>query len=428
MRQQAIISCRVSTPEQRKNNSLNRQEESVYAAAKELDVDIPEDGIWSGSMSSKAGTNTERKDLKEMLEYCKKNRAVKYLIVAEPDRFMRSIDEANYFEVRFREAGVKVWYSNDPELNKGGLVSKLLKFSKYFTAEGSNDERITKSIDGHRKAISEGRYTFPTKPGYIKGSLPGVKLPHPSDFPPFQQSLERIASGLYTPSESFKMLMQSEFAQTRPTMKIDKFKQFAADPYYAGIIQVGKQIERRSEFSLHEAMITVEQHEAIKAVLAGNTKHFKRKKHNPDFPLANLIASIDHGVPGAVTGFNKSNGKGWHSPKYRSTAKEALHGRKVYKEYDRDEVHGNFSDVLAQIDMTTESIEKLAAAIEKLWRSKKRSDFELISQLTAHISKLEAQKSGLVRAMADPEKNFMIEELKQEFEAIKSQLQGLNDE
>src|SRR5689334_4227697 len=107
----AITTCRVSTPEQVVNNSLGRQAEAVIRAAKELGAAIPEDGQWSGSVSSKAGTNVKRKDLKEMLEYCRKHPQVKYLIVHEVDRFMRSVDELFYFEVRFREeAGVKIIY------------------------------------------------------------------------------------------------------------------------------------------------------------------------------------------------------------------------------------------------------------------------------------------------------------------------------
>lgn len=99
----AIAICRVSSPEQLKNNSLPRQREAVLKAAEELGVTIPDDCWWSGSMSSKKGTNVGRKDLKQITERCKKDKRIKYIIVDEPDRFMRSMDEAVYFEVTFRE-------------------------------------------------------------------------------------------------------------------------------------------------------------------------------------------------------------------------------------------------------------------------------------------------------------------------------------
>ena len=161
MKQLAITNCRVSSDEQLNNNSLNRQQASVLAAAKRLNVEIPKDGQWSGSVSSKQGNNYARKDIKEMLQYCKKHPRVKYLIVDEPDRFMRSIDEAFYWEVEFREqVGVKVYYACDEELNSDQLTAKLLRFTKYLTAEGSNIERQKKSIAGDVKAINEGRYPF----------------------------------------------------------------------------------------------------------------------------------------------------------------------------------------------------------------------------------------------------------------------------
>src|SRR4051812_48284447 len=114
----ALALCRVSSIEQLENNSLNRQREAVLKAAEDIGVIIPDDCWWSGSVSSKQGTNVNRKDLQQMVERCKKDKRIKYVIVDEPDRFMRSIDEAAYFEVIFKGLGVTVWYASDPELNK----------------------------------------------------------------------------------------------------------------------------------------------------------------------------------------------------------------------------------------------------------------------------------------------------------------------
>ena len=66
----AIANCRVSSDEQLQNNSLNRQQASVENAAVKLEVEIIR--TWSGSVSSKAGTNIKRKDLHEMLDFCRR--------------------------------------------------------------------------------------------------------------------------------------------------------------------------------------------------------------------------------------------------------------------------------------------------------------------------------------------------------------------
>lgn len=80
----AIANYRVSSDEQLLNNSLARQEESVLRAANDLGVEIIR--TWSGSVSSKKGSNVNRKDLEEMLEVCKKDRRIKYVIIDELDR------------------------------------------------------------------------------------------------------------------------------------------------------------------------------------------------------------------------------------------------------------------------------------------------------------------------------------------------------
>src|ERR1035437_4853895 len=157
----AIVNGRVSTPEQLLNNSLSRQQEAVEIAAVKLGAVIPDDGRWAGSVSSKAGTNVKRKDLLQMVEYCKKHKDVKYAIFDEYDRYVRSVNEGPYFEVVFQQLGVKVWYASETDqFNGDDAMAKFQRSMSAYRAEGSNEERQRKSIHGHEKAIREGRHTF----------------------------------------------------------------------------------------------------------------------------------------------------------------------------------------------------------------------------------------------------------------------------
>lgn len=139
MKGKAIALCRVSTPEQRLSNSLNRQEQSVLKAAQELEVEVVK--TWSGNASSKVGKNVNRKDLKEAYAFCKANKGVRYCIVDEVDRFMRSIKEMFYWIVEFEQIGVRVWFASNPQLNTDDSMAKLLLSLDGFKAEGSNEER-----------------------------------------------------------------------------------------------------------------------------------------------------------------------------------------------------------------------------------------------------------------------------------------------
>lgn len=200
----AIASCRVSSDEQLKNNSLNKQKDSVLKAAEKLGVEIPKEYWWSGSVSSKRGKNVERKDLQEMLLACKRDKKIKYLIVDEPDRFMRSIQEAMHYEVEFEKHGVKVWYASDDELNSDNMSARFMKIMKYFSAEGSNEERQRKSISGQLMALREGRFPYHPPIGYKKGPTAAVHVVDPVTGPIIKHILTNVAEGNITPSEGVK--------------------------------------------------------------------------------------------------------------------------------------------------------------------------------------------------------------------------------
>ena len=133
----AITNCRVSTDEQLLNGSITRQTASVNAAAEKLGAEIIK--TWSGSVSSKAGTNVKRKDLLAMLDFAKANKSVKYAIFDEYDRYMRSVNEGPYFEVMFQQAGVKVWYASESDtFNGDDAMAKFMRSMSAFKAKGSN--------------------------------------------------------------------------------------------------------------------------------------------------------------------------------------------------------------------------------------------------------------------------------------------------
>ena len=403
----AIASCRVSTSEQRENNSLTRQEESVRKAAAELGAEIPSDGWWSGDVSSKAGKNFSRKDLKEMLDYCKTHKTVKYLIVDEPDRFMRSIDEAFYYEVRFREeAGVQVWYASDPQLNTGDLTAKMLRFSKYFSAEGGNVERQTKSITGHQKAIREGRYTFPVKPGYKKGTEPGIHLPHPITFKPLQEAFRSIANRSSSPLDALKKLNTSEFSDHHAAWRMDKFSQFAIDPYYMGAVVMAKQVNVRNESGQHEPMLTKAEHQQLVEIFTAKTKpRGAKKQYNPDFPLNKILVCEDCGNDTKFTGSKKNNGYS----RLKTSYYFKYHCRGCGKAYHRDTVHTELTNKLNKVQYTGAQKQELINALETVWRGQQADKLKYAQQLETRLTKLKETKSGLLNELAGADDSLKVD-------------------
>lgn len=428
----SIASCRVSLHEQLTNNSLSRQNENVIKASKELGAPILE--FWSGSVSSKKGTNINRRDIKEMIDFCKKNRQVKFLIVDEPDRFMRSSDEGIYFEVLFKNIGVKVWYASDPTLNGDDLAAKLLKFSKFFTAEGSNDERIRKSINGQTSALKSGKYPFSPKPGYMKGSRAGIPEIHPVRGPVLREVLTRVASQIVTPTEGLAELNNSDYTSERAPIKMDKFRKIATDSFYAGITQINKQVDVRNESALHDPLISLDQHFKLVQIFDNKKKNQlgPRKNGNPEFPMNGITqheTCISSKNKGKFVGFNHSNGKnsGLIYKKYRC--------RSCGFYISKDELHEKVAELFESFIGLDEQMKDFYITLEKVWRQKEAQATQDSSRLRLRIISLKGDVTTQTLAAIDPSnisiKNEIlanIEKLKKQIENLEVELSHLNQE
>ncbi len=430
----AITTCRVSTPEQEENNSLGRQAEAVKKAARDLDATIPDNGQWSGSVSSKVGNNVDRKDLREMLDYCKKYPQVKYLLVHEVDRFMRSVDELFYFEVRFRnEVGVKIIYASQPQLNTDDHNAKLFKALEAFKGEASNVERISKSIAGQTDALKEGRYPFAPKPGYKRGYHKGIQEPHDINGPILKDVLLDIYNKRLTPTDALKKLNKSAFMNDGHSIyKMDKFRKIVTDPFYAGVVEINKQVKFRNENGLHEPLITLEQHYEILRVMDAKKKYQKgpRKNGNPDYPLSNMVSCdlcIETSNISRYVGFPHSNGKNpslvYH--KYRCRAC----GRYI----TRENLHSQVEQVFKSHRITDEGMEDFLEALSVVWKQRELQSKQDVIRITKRIKNLNETISTQAIAAIDPsnisikiEIMSSITDKKQEVIALENELSQLS--
>ena len=422
----AITTCRVSTPEQMENHSLERQAKAVVDAATELDAVIPDDGQWSLSVSSKAGTNVSRKDLREMLEYCKSHPQVRYLIVHEVDRFMRSVDELFHYEVLFREFGVTVWYASQPELNTGEVYAKLLKALEAFKGEGSNLERHKKSIDGDKMALEQGRYPFAPKPGYMKGRLPAIQDPHPIRGPILKSALISIVTKRKTPTQALIDLNASEFTKDHSPYKMDKFRKIVTDPFYAGIVEVNRQFHIRNENGLHEPLITKAQHNQLIEIMSGKPKNQigPRKGGNPDYPLSNQVSCLEckEARNGRVAGYKHSNGKSstlvWH--KYRCRA--------CGRYQSREELHTKVSKLFNDRSVTNRGKNDLLKALNKVWEQNESQAKQDALRLEHRISDVEKQIEEKVIASTQPKYSAIADDILKVVAKLKIELADLQDQ
>lgn len=396
----AIAICRVSTSEQLANGSLPRQRRRVLEAAKKLGATIPDEYWFSGNVSSKRGTNLKRKDLIAILKLCRKDKRIKYVIVDEPDRFMRSIDEAIYYEVEFSKLGVKVWYASNEMLNSGDLMSKIYKISEYWRAEGSNDERIQKSISGQTDALKAGRYPFHPKPGYRRGVLKGIPEIDEVRGPALRNVLELMAAGMITPTQALKKLNQSDFVKDRAPYKMDKFRKIATDPFYAGIVEVNKQVKVRNINGAHDSLISMPTHQQLIRIFNSKEKNQSGplKNGNPKYPCNNLVHCdyCKHLPNGRVVGFDLTNGKP------SSKVYEKYRCRGCRRSIERDELHNMIMQQFHKHPLTPDARAMLQDALRQVWKEKEGDLQQEKTRMEYKLAALKGKIDSQVEAAIDP--------------------------
>lgn len=422
----ALANCRVSSIEQLQNNSLSRQQTSVYVAAEKLEAEIIQ--VWSGSVSSKAGTNITRKDLLEMLEVCKKNKNIKYAIFDEYDRYMRSVNEGPYFEVLFDQLGVKVWYASESDaFNGNDAMAKFMRSMSAFKAEGSNEERQRKSISGQTTALKAGRYPFSPKPGYMKGASAGVPQIHPTRGPALRNVLIRIAEHFVTPTQGLIELNKSDYTLERAELKMDKFRKIATDPFNAGITEINKQVQVYNDNAIHKPLITLEQYNELVRIFDAKQKNQlgPRKNGNPDYPLNTITAHtpcLELKNKGKFVGYKHSNGK---NPNL------------IYKKYrcrtcgfylSRDELHSKVAQLLTDNPISLEGIRSISEALDTVWDKKNAQAKQDSARIGQQITALRQNIDNRAMAAIEPSNIGIKPEILSNIEKMKSQIAELEEQ
>ncbi|HSE29430.1 MAG TPA: recombinase family protein [Candidatus Saccharimonadales bacterium] len=421
----AIANCRVSSIEQLLNNSLPRQESSVYAAAKELGVEIIK--VWSGSVSSKKGSNVDRKDLEEMLNLCKKDKRIKFVIIDELDRFMRSILEIGYFLVLFKQQGVEVVFASQPNLKTDTAANTLLLMLEAYKAEGSNEERIHKSISGQTTALKDGRYPFHPKAGYMRGTNKGVPDVHPVRGIALREVFVRMAEHVVTPTEGLIELNKSDYTLERSPLKMDKFRKIATDPFYAGIVEINKQVKVRNENGEHEPLITFEQHEELLRIFDAKkkTQTGPRKNGNPKFPLNRITlhdTCLELKNKGKFVGYDHGNGKNPNLiyEKYRC--------RSCGFYLTRAELHPKVAQLFKDNPINEDGAKDFIEALDVVWKKKEAQARQDSVRIGQKIKALSDDIDNRAIAAIDPSNIKIKPEILANIEKMKTQVEELKEE
>lgn len=393
----AIALCRVSTVKQSvEGTSLEAQEQRVYEAASFFGAEIVK--FWSISASSRKGKNYQRKDLVEMLAYAKADKKVKYVIVDEPDRFMRDFEMYYYWKAIFREqAGAKLVYAKKPHLaNEDNMMSLMEEMLDVFRAEASNQERITKTTSNMQARVKMGYFPGPTKAGYKKTNTAGLFEPREPHWSLLKDAFLSVLAGA-TIKEVVAALNDKGYRTTKGNLADTfNFKKLMRDPYYAGIIAMSTWEVNPN--GLHKPMINKEQHEQLTA-LADGVVYKPRKKFRSEFCLSNLMECTDCLAEGReghsrIVGFVHNNGKKGDSRKYYKRYKCRTCGSLILQQ----ELHNSVSENLLSLTISEERKEEFLAALRLVWEQDASILISRSVVLQRRLDGLRTEKNTAIRS------------------------------
>lgn len=430
----AVALCRVSTSKQRiYGNSLDAQEKRILEASNILNVLLPDEYIWRKDVSSRKGKNLKRKDLKEIHNTCKQDKKIKYFIVDEPDRFMRSIEEYYWWKVEFKRIGVRLVFAHKPLADDNDQNHIFDELIDVYRAESSNNERTNKANDKMQARIDEGYYPGFCHTGYTTSDIKGLHVPQEPEFTLLQTAYRDVVYGRKTVREATEWLAESGFRLRKSGKKFDitKFKRVLQEPYYYGAVTMGKSFTI-NEHGRHQPMVTKEEWEIASRIARGVKAKFTVKRHNPLFPLNGLLCQECYfgaeSKQGKFTGYEHSNGK----KRNASKRYQRYHCRNCGKSFLRDELHSEISAYIDKVKLDEAYKQELAVSLRKAWAEIEQGALDKIRRLKTKLELAETQKTKLILSLADnPDLKDDLREAiatkKEEISLIMSDLEGAQD-
>lgn len=428
----AVALCRVSTSKQRiYGNSLDAQEKRILEASNTLNVLLPDEYIWRKDVSSRKGKNLNRKDIREIFATCKNDRKIKYFIVDEPDRFMRSIEEYYWWKVEFKRIGVSLVFAHKPLATDNDQNHIFDELIDVYRAESSNQERSRKANDKMQARIDDGYYPGFCRTGYTTSDIKGLHIPREPEFTLLQSAYRDVVYGRKTIPEAVRWLTDSGF-RLRSSKRIDtsKFKRILKEPYYYGAVSMGK--FTLNEHGRHQPMVTKEEWEIANRIARGVKAKFTVNRHNPLFPLNGLLCQECYfgadNKKGKFTGYEHSNGKrGGANKRYRR-----YHCRNCGKSFLRDDLHADIGAFVDNVKLDEAHKQQLKVSLRKAWAEIEQEALDKIRRLKAKLELTEAQKTNLIMSLAEnPELKDDLREViaikKEEISSIASELDNAQD-
>ena len=359
---EALIYCRVSSERQaNEGHGLDSQEKRCrdYVSSKGYMVaEVFRDTASGG------GEYSLRPGQVEIVRFIDSYPHKRFVVVIDDiSRIARDAKAHMTFRAVLRELGVEM---ESPNFNfedtpEGEVIENVMAaFSQYHRQ--SNRRQV---IQKQKARLESGYWPFGSKKGYVMVRNPmhgKVSIPHPELAPILVEALEGFASGRFPRKiDVCRFLVEKDFwTKQKPEKYIDKVHEILVDPFHAGYVDY-KQWDVNMIPGKHQAIISMETHEAIKKRLARPEGKRIRKDVSDDFPLRGLLVC-------AVCGCNitaaKSKGRSSRYPYYFCQNKECSECGKSCK---KDLVEEGFVNLLNKGNLKDEVGVVAEEVFDRVW-------------------------------------------------------------
>lgn len=235
-----------------------------------------------------------------------------------------------------------------------------------------------------------------------------------------------IAECRATPTQALAHLNKSDFVKNRAIYKMDKFRSICTDPFYAGVVEMNKQVQYRNENGLHKPLITLEQHAKLLDIFTKKKKNQTgpRKNGNPDFPLSNIVhcEACKEKKYGRYVGMSVHNGVN----KERTYDKYRCRSCRSY--FTRDQLHKDVARHVGRYQMTEYGRTELVQALSAVWKSRRKKADEEKIHLARNITALRQLIDNRIDAAIQPENASIKSDLMRRIEEEKSKLEVMERE
>jgi site-specific DNA recombinase len=369
----AVLYARVSSVEQKKEGySIPAQIELLQEYACKNDIKIIQEFTDSETAKQAGRTN-----FNEMLQFLKKNKDIKTILVEKTDRLYRNfkdyvlLDESEY-EIHLVKENVVL--SKDSRSHE-----KFVHGIKVLMAKNFIDNLSEEVKKGMKQKAEQGYY--PNKPpyGYLRTDKKISKI-DPESAPFVKRAFEIYAEGNKSLTVLSEQLYKEGFIYRpeRPKMGKNHLERILKNPFYIGKFKFNNIIYN----GLHEPLITKELFELAQIAFKKDNKPLYRNEH--DFVLAGMLTCESCGC--SITAELK---KGKYIYYHCTGGKGKCEEKKNY--IRQENLLEQFDEVVKQISLDEEQKNWIIEALKLSLEDEKEYNQERINSLNVQKSKIKSR-------------------------------------